>query len=267
MENRRDSTEVNECVNCGNLFHGNFCNRCGQKTINRFTGVYLWEQLREDVIGLESGLVHTFKELWINPGKLISNYVKGATKQYYSPLKYLVFWTAVYLISVQFLNRAEQNPNFLHDLLLHTNKPFSSEAFADFNLFFRWLMEQKSDFYFLGIIPFLSASGYIFFRNKNFNVTEIVIFFTYFYGQFAFCAMAVNLADLIPAWSELKFSSPIILILFSLVFFRMIKQFFNESWKVSILKGVGILLVGTATFWFLLFLVFNGIKYLVLLLG
>ncbi len=77
------------CVNCGNLFHGDFCNKCGQKITPRFTAIYLWQKLREDLIGIESGFLHTFKELWMDPEKMISNYIHGATIQYYSPLKYM----------------------------------------------------------------------------------------------------------------------------------------------------------------------------------
>lgn len=138
----------NQCANCGLSFQGEFCNKCGQKIIPRFTAIYLLQRFREDLIGIESGFIHTFKELWVNPGKMISNYINGATIQYYSPLKYLILWTAAYLILLQLIGRAEQNPHFFEELIAHSNKSFSSESLVDFRSLLIWFMQQKSDFYF-----------------------------------------------------------------------------------------------------------------------
>lgn len=112
------------------------------------------------------------------------------------------------------------------------------------------------------MIPFLALSGYFFFRNKNLNLTEMMIFYTYYYGQFAFCAIVGNLTNLVPAWRETPLSTSIIFIFGYYLFFRMQKQFFNQSWKTSIVKGVGILLLGATLYWSFLFLAFNSLKYL-----
>jgi hypothetical protein len=264
MTKGRPNFEIEkECVSCGNLFHGEFCNTCGQKVIQRFTGIYLWQRLREDVIGIESGLFYTFRELWVNPGKMILNYVRGATKPYYSPLKYLILWTAVYLISLAFISKTEQHPEFLQELIFNSTRPFSFESLTEGKLFIGWFMQHQTNFYLIGIIPFLSLSGYIFFRSKKFNLTEIAIFYTYFCGQFAFCALIANLLNLVPAWKETELSTLIIFVLYVYLFFRMQTQFFSERLGISILKGIGILSCGIVMYWSFLFASLNGIKFLI----
>lgn len=256
-------TKEKTCANCGNLFHGDYCNSCGQKIIGRFTGSHIWNALREDIIGLESGLLHTFKELWLRPGPMITSYIKGATKQYYSPLKYLILWTAVYLLTLAALNLPDLNPHLLQKLLSNSNQAFSHESLVDFKLFLDWLMKQNTNFYLLGIIPFLSMTGFVFFRNKNHNLTEFVIFYTYFCGQFAFCAVAANLVNFIPYLQGTGLSTVLIFTFYFFHFFRMQKQFMQESWVISILKGVGVYVFGTTIYWLFVFLIFNGIKYVI----
>jgi len=45
------------------------------------------------------------------------------------------------------------------------------------------------------------------------------------------------------------------------LFIRMQKEFFSETWNKAILKGLVILIFGTAIYLLFLFLLFNGIKY------
>jgi hypothetical protein len=255
------------CANCGNRFQGEFCNKCGQKVIRRFTAIYLWQRIREDVIGVEGGLVYTFKELWVRPGKMISNYIRGATHQYYGPLKYLVLWTALYLISLEFITKTQRS----------LPVP-SGETLNDYENYLAWFMQQKTNFYLLGVIPFFSIVGYFLFRNLKFNFTEIVIFYTYFCGQFAFCGIVANLLNLIPGSSkeleflkvsdgmgtliDMKMPTIIMSILYFFLFFRMHAQFFKERFWHSILKGVGVYSFGTLIYWSFIYMIFNAVKYL-----
>ncbi|CAN5547146.1 hypothetical protein BH10BAC4_BH10BAC4_22740 [soil metagenome] len=247
----------NKCANCGNLFRDKYCNKCGQRVIHRFSASYLWQGLKQDVIGIESGLVHTLSELWKRPGQMILTYINGATNQYYGPLKYLIFWTAVYLILLSWINPTEENSEFIQKLIVKSSGPFSSDSYNNFVLALNWYMQHHTNFYVLGIIPFISLMGYLFFRNQGFNFTEIAIFYTYFYGQFVFCVIVVNLVVLILSWGGSGISTVLLFVLYFFLFFRMQLQFFKARWKISILNGVGILSLGTILYWLFLFLLFN----------
>ncbi|CAN5335674.1 hypothetical protein BH09BAC3_BH09BAC3_36970 [soil metagenome] len=243
-----------KCVACGNMFNGQFCNKCGQKVLPRFTGRYIGQRLLEDILGLESGLGHTFKELWLRPGKMIRSYIGGSTNQYYGPLKYLILWTALYLLLIPLaIGHDLQGERYF---VSGDYQFFFGSFLNDFAMFLALFMQRSTNYYVLGIVPFLSLTCWLAFRSKGFNLTEVIIFLTYFYGQFAFCVVVISIVNLIPGWIELGWSTPIIMILYFVLFVRMQSQFFDEKWALSVLKALVILFLGTAAYWSVLILVF-----------
>ena len=256
------ATEI-VCENCGHIFQGEFCNKCGQQVFKRFSGLYLWHGLREDLFEIESGLLLTFKELWTHPGIMVLNYINGKTKRYYSPLKYLIFWTAAYLILIPFTTRSESRSSII-DLMINSHSPFSRESLDDFISFWVQLMKMQTNIYFLGLIPFLSVINYSFHQANKFNLIEILILHTYFCGQFAF--VIIIFTSLTPLFisfeiAGFKIMDLLLQLPYWYLFIRMQKEFFSETWNKAILKGIVILIVGTATYLFFLFLLFNGMKY------
>jgi hypothetical protein len=253
------------CANCGHHFQGEFCNKCGQKAFVRFTSVYLWRGLRDDLIGVDRGLIFTFTSLCVSPGKTIRKYLQGATVSYFSPLKYLLFGTAIYLLSLAIIGVDEpaaptwNTQNGLDYI-------FTSESLAEFQGFLDWFMKYKTSFYFLGIIPFLSLVAFWLFRANSFNYTEIVIFYTYFCAQFVFGAAFLNLLRLIPAWNESDAPTYSIFALYLFLYFRMQSQFFPGGWK-SIPRSAGVLAFGTVLFWLLVFIAFHATKIVAALIG
>jgi hypothetical protein len=85
------------------------------------------------LLDVDRGLLLTFKELWVHPGVMILNYIQGKSKQYYSPLKYLLFWSALDLLVVAF--KYDVPWNFLKGLIANSNAPFSAKSFDDLKTF------------------------------------------------------------------------------------------------------------------------------------
>lgn len=252
---------LNSCKNCSNTFEGEHCNACGQNLISRFTGQYLWKGLQRDMLEVDNGLLLTFKSLWINPGKMVLQYINGTTKRYYSPLKYLIFWTAVYLVVESLVN--VHNQVSIPELILKNSPPFSSQALLDFLAATDQFMKLNTNFYFLGLIPFLSLATFWFYQNMPYNLTEIVILFTFFCGQvssfiiaFVFLAPAIEIFKNYPMAVIFGMMVP-----YSYLFFKMQKQFFGLDWGTTFLRGLGSLSVGTLMYWVVLFVLFNVIKY------
>lgn len=242
------------CKNCGHSFEGQYCNRCGQKLVGRFTASYLWRGLLQDVFGVEQGLVYTFKELLIRPGQMILNYIHGATARYYSPLKYLLLSAGAYVISLPMLANEGSVPFADGDLPEWISSIGVSGEFVKFLL---WFMTKKSDLYFLGIIPFLSLATYIMYRSRKFNITEIVIFYTYFCAQFAFFVILMNLISLIPALRGSTVSSGIITIIYFSLLIMMQKGFFRSSWGFTFLGCISVYVLGTLSYWVVVFVGYN----------
>lgn len=255
--------QVEICKNCQQTFQGDYCNSCGQKLFKRFSIAYLWHGLRDDLFEIEGGLLLTFRELWTHPGTMVLNYINGATKKYYSPLKYLIFWTAVYLIIVPFTATSDSNFS-LRNLISNSNPIFSTGSLIDFFYVWGYLMKIKTNIYLMGLIPFLTATNYQFHRESRFNYTEILILHTYFCGQFAFVAIVMTLLSMqidLVTINGFRLSDILIQIPYWYMFLKMQKEFFGKTWSTSIFKGVAVLLVGTLFYVFVLYLIFNGFKY------
>ncbi len=110
---------------------------------------------------LEKGLFYTAKQLFVNPGKLINEYLNGKTKYYYNPLKYLLMvtgistlfsvWTGVFDLSVH-------NANELAD--------FDTED-AKFQTEYMSFVKEYIGFVTLATLPFYSYISKLIFRKKK----------------------------------------------------------------------------------------------------
>jgi len=260
-------TEIT-CKNCGHVFQGVYCSNCGQKAVEHLGGSFLLQKLREDLFDLDRGLLLTFRELFTHPGTMALNYIRGGTNRYYSPLKYLVFWTSATLILFSFTDTAQLNYS-IKDLFVNSHKPFSSESGDDFVSFWSLMMFSYPNFYFIGFIPFLSIASYLLHLRSKFSLTEIVISNTYFCGLLCSIGVIVGVATL--PFSQLNSVSPMLfgtLLLIGVVFIlylflKMQKEFFAEKWTWTILKGIGVIYGGLFFYLFVLFLLFNAVKYLI----
>ena len=256
------------CKNCGNVFHGEYCNQCGQKVVERVDGSFLWQRLREDLFDLDRGLLLTFRELLTHPGRMVLSYIGGTgTKRYYSPLKYLAFWTTATLILFSFDNAAPSHS--IKDLIVNANEPFSNGSRDDFVSFWTQLIFSYPNFYFLGFIPFLSIATYLFHRSSQFNRTEIVILNSYFAGLLGsigviggLCGYLLSLiGPLEPTLMGIFVPIGVLCVLY--FFLKMQKEFFQEKWSITLLKGIAVIYGGLFIYLIALFLMFNVIKYMV----
>lgn len=254
----------NICKNCDSTFQGEFCNSCGQRVMPRFTGSFLWQGLHKDLFEVDKGLLLTLKELWANPGKMVLAYVNGRTKSYYSPLKYLIFWTAIYFIIQPLVNKEDNGFLSLSNLLLNAHHPFSRESLEDFVQGSFQFMTMNVDLFFIGLIPFVSTTSYFLHPSSNFNFTENIILFTYFSGQVVFIVVImIVLTPQVNAIKEFSFwvlIPPIIIQYYILI--KMIKQFFNQSWGSAIWRGLVGYYSGMILYFGAQFLVFNLVKYI-----
>jgi hypothetical protein len=71
--------EITTCLNCGNTFHGNYCNRCGQKAnTNRLTLLQVFSHdLLYGLYNIQGSFFPTLKELFTRPGHATREYVQG----------------------------------------------------------------------------------------------------------------------------------------------------------------------------------------------
>ena len=94
-----DPEEIHTCVNCGELFTGKYCPRCGQNgRIRRLNMKGAMEGFM-DVWGLGSrSMPRAMLHLLTRPGYMIGDYIQGHRQAYFPPFKMLFLLTAAALL-------------------------------------------------------------------------------------------------------------------------------------------------------------------------
>ncbi|MEO0332764.1 MAG: DUF3667 domain-containing protein, partial [Bacteroidota bacterium] len=78
------------------------------KTAPRITLHYLWQEILSS-LSWDKGFFFTCKQLLINPGAAIKEYLAGERKRYSNPIRFLVFATALasfVIIKLDLIGRA-----------------------------------------------------------------------------------------------------------------------------------------------------------------
>jgi len=90
-----------DCLNCGTIVTGNFCQNCGQENIevkeSFFQIVY---HFIEDITHFDGKLIKTLKFLITKPGFLTKEYVAGKRATYIHPIRMYIFISAVFFLFI-----------------------------------------------------------------------------------------------------------------------------------------------------------------------
>lgn len=99
------SEESNICLNCGNVYTGSYCNRCGQ---SRNTSRYRLSNALKNIIGgftnIDSGFGRTIIDLLCRPGYMIRDFIAGKRIKYFRPFQTLFILAALYIMAVQLVD-------------------------------------------------------------------------------------------------------------------------------------------------------------------
>jgi hypothetical protein len=151
-------TKSTICRNCGHDFTGSYCPDCGQPVIKI---PYTPKSVVTYVISIfdfDRGYFHTLYTLFVRPGILIGDYLRGRTQPYNNPVKFLIN-------SLGFVVLTELIYRVVASWL--SNVPFKlSEVTDQLDLFTSPIV--------LFVLLFTPAFNYFFFRSEN-NFTEHII--------------------------------------------------------------------------------------------
>ena len=87
------------CKNCGAQTEGTYCDRCGQRlAVERISFHYIWHGLIHFFTHAEHGFLHTTKQMIVNPGRAVKNFLDGKRKDHQTPVSYFLIWNAIYLL-------------------------------------------------------------------------------------------------------------------------------------------------------------------------
>lgn len=101
------TTETTVCKNCGNIYTGNFCNRCGQScNTPRFRLRNAFKSALGGLSNIDTGFGRTLVELLYRPGYMIKDFIAGKRVHYFRPFQTLFVLAALYILAVELIDPA-----------------------------------------------------------------------------------------------------------------------------------------------------------------
>ena len=98
MSHLKERKEKN-CLNCGTVVQGRFCQHCGQENIEpKETVWHLISHFFQDITHFDGKFFSTIKYLFTKPGFLSKQYMIGRRASYVNPIRLYVFTSAFFFL-------------------------------------------------------------------------------------------------------------------------------------------------------------------------
>ena len=93
------TSESKYCRNCGTPVTKKYCENCGQRTsVYKVSFKETIHDFIDVAFSLNAPLFITLKQLVVNPGIILEEYVEGKRKKYYKPVAFFIITAVVYLV-------------------------------------------------------------------------------------------------------------------------------------------------------------------------
>lgn len=147
------------CKNCGNHFEGHYCNLCGQSAkTDRITTEFIWEDIEHGLLHYDKGIWYSLKQLFLQPGHSIRDYIEGKRVKHFRPLSMLIVLATIYALIYH-----------LTDINLLTKTDEKSAGILE-NIFHHYY------WYVVATIPIYTISTFLMFKNSGYNYSELFVF-------------------------------------------------------------------------------------------
>lgn len=157
------------CKNCNAELLSKFCPDCGQpKDLKRINGHYVIHEI-EHVLHFERGILYTIRELVINPGQNIRNYLSENRSRLVKPIIFIIITSLIYSILTSFLHIEE------------TYVRFDGDQNTTIAKIFKWV-EGHYGYANIMMGIFISMWLKVFFRKFGYNFFEILILLCFVMG-------------------------------------------------------------------------------------
>ena len=111
--------EEKKCLNCGEILHGHFCSRCGQRDEDLHEPFWkLFADAFADFWHFDSKFIHTIYPLVFKPGYLTKEYIAGKRARYVHPIRLYFFLSVLFFVTYftfSFRNLINENQNLVID--------------------------------------------------------------------------------------------------------------------------------------------------------
>lgn len=158
------------CKNCSTEVTLNYCPNCGQPvSLKRINGHYIIHEI-EHVLHFEKGILYTIRELLVNPGKNVRNFLSENRSRLVKPIIFIIVTSLVYTLINHFFHIKDGYVKFDGD---------AKSATASI---FKWV---QGHYGYSNIIMgvFIAFWLKLFFRKYDYNFYEILILLCFVMGM------------------------------------------------------------------------------------
>jgi hypothetical protein len=225
------------CKNCKRLLPQqiNFCNGCGAKVIrNRLTMRNLFEDFTYRYLNYDNTFLRTFKHLFSKPEAVIESYINGTRKKYLDVIGYFaiaVTLTGFYVYVLTDLYPEAMINSFLSDFTTPESKAMQEEQ-LNFTTKYTSLIMMA----FVPIYAFIAKI--VFFNNKKFNFTELIVVFLYLQAQISIVTAIFTIIILVLGVDIMIFSF-VLNFLMILYYAYCLKRLYKISTAGIVLRSIG----------------------------
>ena len=240
--------EAKNCINCNEPLAGKFCYNCGEKVVEKsdFSIKTILQQFVDGFTNFDSKFIKSFWFLLFKPGQLTENYVNGVRKPFMKPFQlfivvnvlffFILSGADIFRIPSGYFFSIENNLKIL-EVIANTKQ----ESVEVLKQVYDSESLTNSKLYIFILIPFLSFIIWLvnFSKKKQFGIHAI---FAIHYLSF-FMLFCVTLVILPREWFSPRVTQ---LTIFSFNFLYLtfaLKRFYNDNWKITLLKTFTIVIV------------------------
>ncbi len=88
-----------KCINCDFEHDSKFCPNCGERAeVRKITFKSIFSEAFSTLTDMDRGFLFNVKNLFLNPNKTVTDYIKGRRKNIFNPLSYLLVIISIYLV-------------------------------------------------------------------------------------------------------------------------------------------------------------------------
>ncbi|PKP48797.1 MAG: hypothetical protein CVT95_03980 [Bacteroidetes bacterium HGW-Bacteroidetes-12] len=201
------------CSNCQTKILSAYCPQCGQKYIQKRVSFYtIFTDFGGQIFSLEKSVFATVFNLIISPKKIIENYWNGYRNYDQSPGRLLFYFLTIAGLHLLFV---DEN---IFQINVKTPSSLLSPQMAIIIL----------------VIPILSLTTFISFRNQKRNYGEHFIAHTYLFSVFG--SIVIILDDLLTLISNELETYPLIILLLAILFWTSLLFSKKRSWHIYLLN-------------------------------
>jgi hypothetical protein len=209
------------CKNCDSLLAEDavFCKSCGQKSDTaRIDMHFLSHNIIHTLTHGDKGIFHLIKQMTLNPGKVISEYVAGKRKLYFNPFNFFfitITISALLTHGLDLMQTSVEHPNAVSEFI-----------------------SKKFNLVIMVSLPIITSFTFLFFRKAKMNYAENLVFHCFTSG-YRIVFFVLIFALFVPMFREYyTFILYAYLVCFLVYLIWAAKGFFKENLFATIIKTI-----------------------------